>query len=357
MIMVKSKIKRLLIKILPGERTTMRVGITTIAKMLNLSPSTASRVINGKGNFSEETRKKVMDAVKEMNYIPNSIARKLQQKETKLIGVIIPDITETFFASVIKGIEEVLSEKGYSIFLCNTNENADKERKYVDLLYENRVDGIIVATVRNNIASDDILFNGNIPFIFIDNTPNEGNQFNSVTTDNFLAGKMAADYLISKGHTKIAAIMGKQDETTGRKRFEGFLKGLEENSISKDESLYKFCDFKEASGCRAMEELIEQKGFTAVFIASSKMVYGALWAVKKAGLVVPDDISIIGFDIIDKYQVISPGITSVIQLEDEIGKSSAKLLIEKIKNKEDKLYHQLYMEPKIIERESVKNIM
>jgi LacI family transcriptional regulator len=214
-----------------------------------------------------------MDAVKEMNYIPNSIARKLQQKETKVIGVIIPDITETFFASVIKGIEEVLSEKGYSIFLCNTNENADKERKYVDLLYENRVDGIIVATVRNNIASDDILFNGNIPFIFIDNTPNEGNQFNSVTTDNFLAGKMAADYLISKGHTKIAAIMGKQDETTGRKRFEGFLKGLEENSISKDESLYKFCDFKEASGCRAMEELIEQKGLETLPVTDVLFVY------------------------------------------------------------------------------------
>lgn len=334
----------------------MSVSINSIAKKLGISPSTVSRVINGKGNISEQLRKKVLETANEMNYIPNGIAKNLQQKSTKIVGVIVPDITEGFFANVINSIDEVLSEHGYSIFLCNSNENIETEMKYIDLLYESRVAGLIVATVRDEIPPEDKLYLQDIPVVFIDNLPNRGRMYNCVNTDNFAAGELAAQYLISKGHRKIAAIMGKQSESTGRLRYEGFLKGLEVNNITPCPSLYKFCDFKEKSGCAAMKELIEQGGFTAVFIVSSKMVYGALSAIKEKKLSVPSDISILGFDIVDKYNIISPGITSIIQLDEKIGKSAADLIMKKILNKEDKLYHRIYMEPSIIERESVKEI-
>lgn len=335
----------------------MSVSITEIAKKLNISPSTVSRVLNGKSKISEETRKNVFDLAKDMNYIPNNIARNLKKKESLLIGIIIPDITESMFGNILRGIDEILSKEGYSIFLCNSNEDSEKEKKYVDLLYENRVDGIILATVRDNISQDDLLFRGNIPVVFIDNLPGEGTKFNCVNTDNFLAGKMAAQYLISNGHKKIAAIMGKQSETTGKLRYNGFLKALEENNIAPYFDLYKFGDFKEDAGFKLMNDLISHGDFTAVFITSSKMVYGALWALKSANLQIPKDISILGFDIIDKYNVISPGITSIVQSEDEIGKVSAELLIKSIKNNSKNLSSQIYMNPLIIERESIKKLI
>lgn len=332
----------------------MAVSITEIAGKLNISPSTVSRILNGKGNYSDDLRKKVLKTAKEMNYIPNGIARNLQQKSSQIIGVVVPDITDSFFANVIRGIDTVLTSIGYHIFLCNTNEDPVKEAHFVDLLYKNRVAGIIIATVRNNISPDNILHRGGIPVVFFDNLPGEGIRFNSVSTNNFEIGRLAGEYLISKGHTKIAAIMGKQNETTGYQRYKGFLNALTAHGLSCPPTLCKFCDFKEESGKNAMDELISGPDFTAVFIASSKMTYGAMMSLSQNRLSIPRDISIFAVDIVDKYNIIKPGITSVIQSEDEIGRAAAHMLMEKIRGVRE--YSNLLLEPFLIERESVKKM-
>ena len=332
----------------------MAVSITDIARELGISPSTVSRVLNGKGTVSDELRIKIHKTAKRLNYIPNVMARNLQQQSSNTVGVIVPDITDDFFGNVVRGIESVLSELGYPFFLCDTGENRKKEEKYIDLLYENRVAGLLVATVRNDIPSEDRLFSGGIPVCFFDNTPRLGKDYNCVITDNYEVGRQAAAHLIQNGHTQIAAIMGKQVESTGKARFEGFLDELRKNGVPYQKSLYKFCDFKEESGRAAMRELLEQKeNFTAVFIASSKMVYGAMYALREAGKRIPKDISILGVDIVDKYQIISPGITSVIQEEFEIGKSAAELLVDKIQNPGDKRFHQIFLEPKLLKKDSI----
>ena len=330
----------------------MSVNIKDIAKSLNVSPSTVSRVINGKGNISEETKKRVLSAIDELNYVPNKVARNLKNSETKTIGVIVPDISESFFAFVIKGIDDVLSKNGYSIFLCDSDENPEKEEHYVNLLFENQVDGIIIATIRNSFKSDDKLLNGNMPTIFIDNIPNTKFNYDSVTIDNVKASYLAVEHLIENGHTRIAGIMGKQNETTGYDRYAGYCKALKDRHI--DKKIVKFGDFKEKSGYEAMKELIESgEEFTSVFISSCKMTYGAIMAIKEKGLKIPEDIAIVGFDIHDEYNLLKPGLTTIIQPEMKIGSAAADFVLKKIL-KEEGYNQRLLIDPKLIVRESSK---
>lgn len=334
----------------------MKNGIKQIAKRVGVSPATVSRALNAKGHCSKELSNQILATAKEMNYVPNVVARNLKRSSTNIIGVIVPDISESFFSNVVKGIDSQFARHGYKMFLCNTNEDIKTEKNYVNTLYENRVDGIIIATVRNNIPEDDTIFTGEIPAVFIDNLPSNSSHFDCVTSDNFSAGKNAAEYLIKMGHRDIAAIMGKQTETTGRERFEGFKSALEEHNIPLNERLYKFADFKELSAAQKMNELLKNEKFTALFVASSQMTFGVLRVLKEAGKTAPDDISILGFDIENTYNFMVPSITSVIQQSVIMGSSAASLLYRKIKGSEKFAYNRIMLETQLCTRESVKNL-
>ncbi|MHB1484045.1 MAG: LacI family DNA-binding transcriptional regulator [Saccharofermentanales bacterium] len=339
----------------------MSVSIKDIARITGVAASTVSRVINEKGKISDETKKKIFAAIDELNYVPNNVARNLKNKKTKIIGVIVPDISEVFFSFIIKGIDAVLSKSGYNIFLCDSDENPQKEKGYVSLLLENRVDGIIIATVRDKFddsssaSSPEKLFNGNIPVIFIDNIPDTKLNYDSVTIDNEKASIMAVEHLISNGHRNIAAIMGKQSETTGYERFKGYKKALIKSGINKN--LVKFGDFKERSGYTAMKELLESnEPFSSVFVSSSKMTYGAILAIKEKGMKIPQDISLIGFDIHDEFNMHNPGITTILQPETEIGSVAAEFILKKLSGELKDVYQKVKLEPVLVKRESVKNL-
>lgn len=335
----------------------MAVSIKDIARELKISPSTVSRVMNNSGNISEETTRRVMEIARRMNYVPNKIARSLKGSRTMTIGVIIPDITEIFFAKIVRGIDQSLSANGYNILLCDSNEDEEKERSYVHLLYENQVDGIVVATVQKKFDQDSQLINGPKPVIYIDNLPDCNAGFNAVNLDNVKASIMAVDHLVDNGHIRIAAIMGKQDETTGFDRYVGFQKGLSRHGISLDPALVRFGDFKEQSGYDAIYDLMNSgEKFTAVYCSSSKMTYGALQALRSLQMKIPEDISLMGFDVYDDYGLLHPGITTIVQPEEKIGKLAANTLLKLIESSEEGVYQRLSLEPQLLVRESVKKI-
>lgn len=331
----------------------MSSNLKDIAKKLNMSVSTVSRVVNNKSYVKPETRELVMQALDELSYMPNQVARSLKNKSTKTIGIMVPDISEDFFAYVIKGIDDILGMKGYTMILCDTGENPEKEELYLNMLFEKQIDGIILATVCKEHRTLYKLIAKDLPIIFIDNLPNLKTNFDSVIIDNCKASYIAVEHLIKLGHKNIGAIMGKLDETTGYDRLQGYKRALEDHDINIDENLIKIGDFKEKSGYESMKELLLlNENITAVYIASSKMTYGAIKAIKDKGLKIPGDISLVGFDIHDVSGLITPSITTILQPEERIGKVAGELMLKRLQDSNDRYNQKIVLDPDILIRES-----
>ena len=326
----------------------MSVRLKDIAEKLNISVSTVSRVVNNKNYVKPETREMVLKAINELNYTPNQIARSLKKKSTNTIGIVVPDISEDFFAYVIKGMDNVFSSNGYTIILCDTGENPQKEELYLNLLIEKQIDGVILATVNKNSEGFDCLFNNKIPVIFIDNLPNIKRNYDSVIIDNSKASYIAIEHLFKLGHRKIGIITGKLHETTGYERLVGYRRAYMDHNIEFDEELIRTGDYKEKSGYENMKSLLESgKQITAVYVVSSKMTYGAIKAIKDKGLRIPEDIAVVGFDVHDISGLISPGITTILQPEESIGRVAAELMMKRLQNKEDTLSQKIVLEPRL----------
>ncbi|MBU3876638.1 LacI family transcriptional regulator [Faecalicatena sp. AGMB00832] len=330
-----------------------------IAKKLNLSVATVSRAVNNKEYVKEETRKRVLEALEEYNYVPNEVARSLKLQSTKTIAVILPDICEAFFGEIIKGIDQIVSPKGYTIIVADTNEKKENEEKYLALLQQKRIDALVFATV--DLSGCNVKkYLPSLPVIFIDNIP-ELEGIDSVTIDNVQASSMAIDYLLEQGHRRIATIIGSVKETTGFARREGYLKALEKQGIPVDEYLIQYGNYKENDGFRCMEKLIQnikEHPFTSVYVTSEKMTFGAIKAIREYGLRVPDDISLVGFDVQDKAQLISPSITTVRQPENLIGSRVGELLLRRLeeKDEEQRIPQQILLRPSIVVGQSVKKV-
>lgn len=304
-----------------------------IAKELDMSVATVSRVINGKCNVNDSTRKRVLDAIKQSGYKPNFIARSLRTNKTKTIGVIVPDISEVFFAKIIKGIDNVMSKRGYSIILADTQESVSRENAYIDMLMQHKVDALVIATVSMDGGKIAEVMRSGIPVVFIDNLPNLHEAYDAVLIDNRYAGALAARHFLDAGHSNIAFIAGKQNETTGFERLSGFGEAFMERNLPVNEDLIAYGDFKEESGFACMNELLDKRDrnpFSAVCVASEMMTFGAVKAIFKRGLRIPDDIALVGFDIHDNTGMISPSITTVRQPETRIGVLTGELLIKRL---------------------------
>ena len=307
----------------------MGSNLKDIAKELGLSVSTVSRVINNKGYISPETRQRVMETVEKYHYSPNQVARSLRTQSTNTVGMMVPDIGE-YFSAVIKGIDEVLSERGYSMILMDTNESIAKEQTYAQLLYEKRIDGLILATVSHEAPWLDLYKRGKIPVLFFDNDPNLRDVCNLVLLDNIRAGQMAVEHLYEQGHRNIAVICGNQSETTAIKRAEGFRSAMLDKQLPIDEALVQSSDYQDDAGYQCMQTLLKNRAkhpFSAVFATSYKLSCGAIHAIKDAGLRYPEDIALIGFDIVDESRLFSPSITSIVQPSRKIGRVLASRLL------------------------------
>ena len=306
-----------------------------VAGRLNLSVSTVSRVVNGKGYVKEETRRRVLECLEACNYVPNEVARSLQAQETMTIGVVIPDLCETYFGRIIKAIDQVVADAGYMLVVTDTGESRVQEGRYLDSLYQKRVDAVVLSPVNVDAPNVGRYLDAGKPVIFLDNMPHmDTGDLHYVMVDNHQASALAVQALVDRGHRQIALVVGSQDEPTGYERKEGYCQALQANGIEADPALIAVGNFKKDGGYRCMQKLLnarKEHPFTAVHVTSEMMTIGALQAIREAGLTVGKDIAVVGFDVHDDLGLATPTIACVRQPEAQVGRTIGEMLLQLLK--------------------------
>jgi LacI family transcriptional regulator, repressor for deo operon, udp, cdd, tsx, nupC, and nupG len=328
------------------------VRISDVAKLANVSTATVSRVLSNSGNVKKETAEKVLEAIQKLNYQPNMLARQLRKLETKTVLVVVPDITNTFFSKVLRGIEHVAIENGYQVLLGDTGNNIERERGYLNILRQKKADGMILLTARlephllEEIASE-------FPVVLACEYL-EGSTIPTVSIDNISSARKATEHLIHLGHRRIGFISGPLNVILSRDRLKGFRQAMAQHGIPVESYLIQEGDFSFESGYNMMMKFLAlDQPPTAVFAANDEMAIGAIKAIKSKGLRVPDDISIVGFDDIQFASIYEPALTTISQPMFEIGKKAMELLIKLI-NKDKLEKSQYILEDQLVIRETCK---
>lgn len=325
--------------------------IRDVAEKAGVSVTTVSHVINKTRFVSEDLIRRVNDAIGELNYQPSGLARSLRTKASGSIGVIIPDNTNPFFAEVVRGIEDHCYKEGYAVFLCNSDDDPDKEYNYIKLLREKGVDGMVLVSTGNNRDSLELLDQGKIPKVIIDREV-ESIDSDSVLVDNFDGGYKATRHLLELGHSRIGCITGSSQVTPSGQRLEGYTKALKEKGVAVESGLIVTGDFKSQSGGECLIQLMKQpEPPTAVFVCNDLMAFGALSAARQLGIQIPSELSIVGFDDIAMASMIIPSLSTIAQPKRELGETGATLLLKRIKNR-DTEQSTIVLEPLLIIRES-----
>lgn len=312
----------------------MRVTIKDIARETNLSPATVSIVLNNKPHrLSEETRQRVWDAAKRLNYRPNSMAASLKTHKTKTVGMVISNFTNAYFGELAKGAEARCAEEGYALILCNTDGKSKKNFDYINTLIDRGVDGIIISfdgAEANDIDQlvDHIVGYG-IPVVSIDCMTNRGKS-NCIMLDNCLGGYLAARHLIELGHTKIGCITGPvqadNDLASARQRYLGYRKALEEFGIGFQEAYVANGEYTIESGTEHAPELVG-RGVTGIVAANDLCAYGIYKWARENHVKIPDDLSVVGYDDIVYSDFFSPRLTTIRQPAYDMGFEAAAKLI------------------------------
>lgn len=329
--------------------TSLNVTIHQVAKLAGVSIATVSRVLNNEDLVSEELRLKVQKAIEQIDYHPNRAARNLRAGTVQKIGAIFSDISNPFFTSILTGIEGSLNEAGYVLIIGNTNADAKKEQQHIKAFYEEGVAGMIIASSMQLSSQFQLIMDSGIPLLAIDRVP-EGLRVDTVTINNFEAARDATRYLLSLGHKKIAFIGGPNHISTASLRCAGYRRALEEAGNYAPE--IENGKFKQSGGFFAMEQLLEKSiKPSAVLVANNVMTLGALEAIHKHNLHIPDQIALVGFDDMPWATSLQPPLTVVAQPTFEMGEIAARLLIDRIKNPKDPI-KQVMLETRLIIRES-----
>ncbi|MCY6485198.1 LacI family DNA-binding transcriptional regulator [Clostridium aestuarii] len=326
-----------------------KVTMKDIANLAGVSKTTVSMVLNKKNiNVSETTKNKILKIAEELNYIPNNVARSLSTNKSETIGIIIPDITNPFFSEIARAIEDTASKLNYNVIFCNTDNDNEKEKKYVKLLISKLVDGVIFITGSGNDESLDILDNNNIPLVLVDRDIEKKKNYCGVYTLNEQGVIDGVNYLLRKGKKKIAFVTGAKELRISRQRIEGYKKIMLENNIY-DEGLIFESDFTIEGGMQSTEKIINSRNdIQAIFYSNDIMAFGGIKVLIRKGYNIPEDISIIGFDNIKISDFMEPELTTIGQPIYEIGKIACELLVNVINKK---VYNrQIYLKTKLIIR-------
>ncbi|MCU6708991.1 catabolite control protein A [Paenibacillus sp. J5C_2022] len=334
----------------------MTVTIYDVAREAGVSMATVSRVVNNNPNVKPATRKKVYEAIERLGYRPNAVARGLASKRTTTVGVVIPDISNSIFAEVARGIEDIANMYHYNIILCNADKKKDKEIRVVNTLLEKQVDGLLFmggAVTEDHLQA---FKTANVPVVLCA-TSDESEQIPSVDINHEEAAYDAVMKLIQNGHKRIGMISGTlQDPASGYARFQGYKRALQESGLSYDESLVRIGNYRYESGVEAMKYFIElNERPTAVFSATDEMAIGAIHCIQDSGLQVPGDISVISVDNSRMASMVRPQLTAVAQPMYDIGAVSMRLLT-KLMKKEHVEQYKVTLPHEIVMRQSVGGV-
>ncbi|NGM83221.1 LacI family transcriptional regulator [Paenibacillus sp. 7124] len=334
----------------------MSYTIKDVARLADVSIATVSRVLNRSKPVSPEVREKVMKVVDELGYNPNPVARTLIMKESTLIGVLIPDVANTFISMFVRGIEKELIQHGYTTLLCNTNGDTDVELHYLNLLRDKYVDGVILLTSAPKPEQIEFFNKNDVPVIFSSHTDKDG-RFSSINIDDYQATYDAAKYLIELGHRSIAFFCGPMDYYQTVRRYDGYKQALADHGITARPEWVFDKDYNLDSGYKSGMELfarVQEDHPTAVCCVSDMIAIGAIRAAEDNGLRVPEDVSVMGFDDIPIAGAYRPKITTVRQPVYELGSGSAQMLLKQIREKGTGSCESRVLPHGIIERESCR---
>jgi len=301
-----------------------------VAEEAGVSITTVSHVVNGTRYVSPETTSKVEEAMDELGYRPNVVAQGLATKKTNSIGLLLSDISNPFFSTLTRGVEDYASEKNYSLVVCNTEEDPLQEKLYVELLTQRMIDGMLLTL--NSPKANQKLREVQVPFVLIDRLVS-GLSGDAVLADNVKGAMRAINYLINKGHHRIGIIVGPKETTPGEERLEGYRNALYENDISVEDKLIQQAEFTISGGAEACKNLLElEDPPTAVFSTNNTITIGAMEVIKEKGLKCPEGVSMMAFDDFDWMRISDPPLTTISHDPYEMGYKAAEMLFRKIEN-------------------------
>lgn len=330
--------------------------IKDVARLAGVSTTTVSHVLNKTRFVAENTTKKVWAAVDSLNYAPSAVARSLKCNSTRTIGMLVTKSNNPYLAEVVHGVEAYCYNQGYTLILCNTEGNVTKQRDYLRMLAEKRVDGLLVMCTDLNQELISILEKKqDLPMVVMQ-WENQHERMDCIQDNAELGGYLATKHLIEHGHTNIACISGQLDRSTCQSRLAGYKQALTEANIAFDPQKIIEADFECDSAVVAAKKILALKERpTAVFCFNDIMALAAISTFRQAGLDIPNDISVVGYDNIDLAAFFSPPLTTVHQPKNRLGKNAIKMLLNRIENK-DMVQQMIHLQPELIERQSVKSI-
>jgi LacI family transcriptional regulator len=329
----------------------MEVTIKDIARRLDISYATVSRALNDKHGVRRETRERVLEMARRLNYRPNAMARSLVKRQTSSIGLVIPDITNPFFPEVARGIEESAQERGYSVFLCNTSWDEARELRYLALLSEKRVAGIIISSVISRAGALERVVGRGLPVVYVSQAPAGGSR-SCVAIDNVRGGFLATRHLIEGGHRPVGFIGAPEDSLTLEQRLQGFRQACAAHGLKPEEQIVRFGDFKRESGYNIVHRLIREGGCPAgIFGENDLLAIGALQGAREAGLRVPEDVAVAGFDDIPLASFPEIQLTTICQPKHEMGRIAVQILLRELESGRGR-GEKVVLEPRLVVRRS-----
>ncbi|OPA76968.1 LacI family transcriptional regulator [Paenibacillus selenitireducens] len=330
------------------------VSIYDIAKRAQCSTMTVSRVINNTGRISEKTRQRVKAIMAEMNYVPNQAARSLVLQQTKIISLLITDITNPFYTTLARGAEDAAKRLGYQVMFSNSDENLDKEKEYIDTVLSMRVDGVLIAPAGDHSVEHlEKLRQYNIPFVLVDREV-PGVESDRVLGDSKEGSKALVEHLIALGHRRIAFINGSLDISTARMRRAGYLETLKLNDIEVQPDYMFDTTYSRFDADPIIEKMIampKSKRPTAIFAANNFITLAAIRSLRAKGLRVPEDFSIVCFDDLDPDYIVDPFLTIAAQPAYDFGRIGMQMLIDRIHGPIDE-YRSVILPSKLLVRQS-----
>lgn len=304
--------------------------LSDIAAQLDLDESTVSRVLNSKGRVSAETRRRVLAYAAEVNYYPNLLARGLKEQRSRTVGVLLPDITNEYYALMFKAIDADMRTAGFTSILFNTNEDMAREKEFLGYLHSSQVDGLIAATSGSSAYDqlpDDLLDR----IVFVDNIPGVTRPVRYIGSDNVESSRELTEHLITRGHCRIATLVGSLAESSARERLEGFQACLGENGLPLPAAWIVRTNFLYDDGYRKAGELLASPDRpTAIIAQNNVLAYAVIRVANEVGLQVPADLAVACFDHIDVYGFMRPAITTMLQPVDEIAAIACRELVDRV---------------------------
>lgn len=329
----------------------MATTMKDVAKIAGVSTATVSHVINGTRNVSDEVRVRVLDAMAQIKYRPNVLARGLRTKKTNTLALIIPDITNPFFTEFTRGFQDTADKKDFIVFLCNTDRQLSRELRFLELMWQ-QVGGVALNPSKVRVEDLNHLLQTHIPIVLI-GTQIDHPDLDVVMVDAVQGSIDVVQYLYELGHSRIGIVGGLRSTSSGLLRYQGYCQGLKKYDLPFNEQLITEGEFTYDGGQKCMNQLLSiPLPPTAVFATSDVMALGAKRAIEENGLVIPDDISIIGFDDIVEVSRVRPKLSTVAQPIYKMGVISAEILFDRLKKNGQLPRKKVVLKHEVVVRES-----